>query len=168
MSFQQIVEEIMATHHSLLKRELPKISQQLEKLSAEYADNETIAEAKQIFAKVRNKVETHLKDEETALFPDGIALERGGISVSDYKYVLERLDEMEKEHDGCGKTLTMIQTMLASALPQSTERDDIILNIQLIQDDFVAHVEKENHKVHPMLREMIASSSPAKNPTIFS
>ena len=157
MSFQTIVEEIMSTHHSLLKRELPKISAQLETLSDEHPDNGALTEAKQIFAKVRNKVEVHLKDEETVLFPNGIAMERGSDTTPTEINQIERLTEMEKEHDSCGNALTGIQTTLRTAVPASESRDKLLTNIQLIQDDFVVHVEKENSKVHPMFLDLYRS-----------
>ena len=155
MSFQTIVEEIMATHHSLLKRELPKISEQIAALSAEYPENAALTEAKQIYTKVRNKVETHLKDEETVLFPNGIALERGLQAQPTEINLVERLAEMEKEHDGCGKTLCGIQNTIETTVPASAMRDNLLANIQLVQDDFVEHVKKENSKVHPMFLDLI-------------
>ncbi|MDR3613300.1 MAG: hemerythrin domain-containing protein [Candidatus Obscuribacterales bacterium] len=155
MSFQTIVEEIMSTHHSLLKRELPRISAQFETLCIEHPGNEILNEAKQIFTKVRNKVEVHLKDEETVLFPNGIAMERGSATTPTEINQVERLTEMEKEHDSCGNALTGIQNTLRTAVPVSDARDKLLENIQLIQDDFVVHVEKENSRVHPMFLELI-------------
>ena len=159
MTFKILVEEIMATHHSLLKRELPKISQQMVALSEQYPQNEALTEAKQIYAKVRNKVETHLKDEESILFPYGIALENGS-PYSDPQAtemnLTERLAEMEKEHDGCGKTLTGIQKTIETTVPASQMRDGLLANIQLVQDDFVVHVDKENSQVHPQFLALLS------------
>ncbi len=126
-------------------------------LSSEYSDNEKLSEANQIYARVRSKVETHLKDEETVLFPTGIALETGGSQVPTEMNLLERLTEMEKEHEGCGKTLTSIQRTLVDCVPECELREKVIANIQLVQDDFVVHVEKENTKVHPMFVELFES-----------
>lgn len=157
MNFRAIVEEIMSTHHSLLRRELPKITDLMNSLSTEYPDNEPLTEAKQIYGKVRSKVETHLKDEETVLFPTGIALESGGTQVPTEMNLLERLAEMEKEHDGCGKTLSGIQQTLFNSVPPCELREKVLANIQLVQDDFVVHVEKENSRVHPMFVELFES-----------
>jgi iron-sulfur cluster repair protein YtfE (RIC family) len=154
VSFQTIVEEIMSTHHSLLKRELPKISAQFDALSAEHPHNEALTEAKQIFTKVRNKVELHLKDEESVLFPNGIAMERGSATTPTEINQIERITELEKEHDGCSNALAGIQKTLNSAVPASESREKLLANIQLIQDDFVVHVDKENSRVHPMFLEL--------------
>jgi iron-sulfur cluster repair protein YtfE (RIC family) len=156
VSFQTIVEEIMSTHHSLLRRELPQITDLIDSLSAEYPDNDSLSEAKQIYAKVRTKVEAHLKDEETVLFPTGVALESGGTVIPTEIDLLERLAEMEKEHDGCGNALTGIQKTIFDLVPQCELREKLLTKIQLVQDDFVAHVEKENTKVHPMFIALFA------------
>jgi len=126
-------------------------------LSSEYPDNEPLTEAKQIYTKVRTKVETHLKDEETVLFPTGIALESGGSAVPTEINLLERLAEMEKEHDGCGNALAGIQRTLVDSVPTCELRDKLLTNIQVVQDDFVVHVEKENTRVHPMFIELFES-----------
>jgi iron-sulfur cluster repair protein YtfE (RIC family) len=157
LNFRAIVEEIMSTHHSLLRRELPKITDLMNSLSSEFPDNEPLTEAKQIYGKVRSKVEAHLKDEETVLFPTGIALESGGTQVTTEMNLLERLAEMEKEHDGCGKTLSGIQQTLFNSVPPCELREKVLANIQLVQDDFVVHVEKENSRVHPMFVELFES-----------
>lgn len=159
MSFQTIVEDIMSSHHSLLRRELPRITDLIDALSAEYPDNDPLREAKQIYAKVRTKVEAHLKDEETILFPTGIALESGGTVIPTEIDLLARLAEMEKEHDGCGKALTGIQKTIFDLVPQCELSEKLLATIQLVQDDFVVHVEKENTEVHPML---IALFSPTQ------
>jgi iron-sulfur cluster repair protein YtfE (RIC family) len=157
MSFQSLVEEIMATHHSLLKQELPKISSLFENLATENPDNYAVKESRQIFSKVRNKVEVHLKDEETVLFPNGIAMERGTATTPTEINQMERLAEMEKEHDNCGNTLSGIQNTLIAEVPDSEIRKQLLKAIQLIQDDFVVHVEKENSQVHPMFLKLFGS-----------
>lgn len=159
MSFQSIVEEIMSNHHSLLRRELPVITALLQDLTALHPDNDALIEAQQIYTKVRSKVETHLRDEETVLFPTGIALENGGAAVPTEMNLLERLAEMEKEHDGCGKALAGVQQTVSSTVPASELREKLLATIQLVQDDFVEHVEKENSKVHPMFIELITCRS---------
>jgi len=155
MSFQTIVEDIMSSHHSLLRRELPKITEFLRELTAQHPDNEALIEAQQIYTKVRSKVETHLRDEETVLFPTGIALESGAVPVPTEMNLLERLAEMEKEHDGCGKALAGVQHTIDTTVPTSDLRDRLLATIQLVQDDFVEHVEKENTKVHPLFIELM-------------
>jgi regulator of cell morphogenesis and NO signaling len=167
MTFQSIVEDIMTSHHSFLRRELPRITELIDLLSTEYPDNDRLSEARQIYVKVRSKVEAHLKDEEKVLFPTGVALECGAAVVPTEMDLLERLAEMEKEHDGCGKALTGIQMTLAESVPACKLRDNLLAQLQLVQDDFVIHVEKENSKVHPMFIALFETRfKPALPPTV--
>ncbi len=155
-TFRIIVEEIMSTHHALLRRELPKITDMLKSLTGD-AESAPLDEAQMIFQKVRSKVETHLRDEETVLFPTGIALESGSPPEQSEMNFLERLAEMEKEHDGCSKTLDGVSQTIAEHAPDSELKDKLLKAIELVQLDFVSHVDKENNKVHPMLIKLIAS-----------
>lgn len=163
MTFQLIVEDIMSSHHSLLRRELPRITELIDLLSAEYPDNDRLSEARQIYAKVRSKVEAHLRDEELVLFPTGVALECGGAVVPTEMDLLERLAEMEKEHDGCGNALSGIQKTITESIPSSELRDKVLAHLERVQDDFVAHVEKENTQVHPMFIALLKNNTALSN-----
>lgn len=157
-SFKEVVEEIVATHHSFLRKELPKVSELLDALSTSCSGDETFEEAQQIYKKVRTKIEVHLKDEETSLFPTGIALESGTPVPPCDLDLLERLKEMEKEHDGCGNALNTVSGMIAS-LPQSDLREQVLEKIKLLQEDLRVHVDKENTQVHPRFLELFAAVS---------
>jgi len=160
-SFKQIVEEIVARHHSLLRRELPRITELTDELSTGSPDNESLKEAQQLFKKVRTKIETHLKDEETILFPTGIALETGGPVPQTDMDLLARLEEMEKEHDGCGNALGIVSQMI-NTLAQSELRDQTLNAIETVQQDLRIHVEKENTQVHPRFIELLGARIPAQ------
>jgi len=159
LSFQKIVEEIMSTHHKLLRRELPKISDFVKAVVAENAESTSLNEAQEIFEKVRAKVEAHLLDEETVLFPTGIALETSGKAIHTEMNLLERLAEMEKEHDGCGNALTGIYQTIIRDASASELKKKLLATIEIVQEDFVSHVEKENTQVHPMLIDLLGSHS---------
>lgn len=154
-TFRTIVEEIMSTHHAFLRRELPRISEIFQSLTGD-SNSAELDEARMIFEKVRSKVETHLRDEETVLFPTGIALESGLQPEPSEMNFLERLAEMEKEHDGCSKTLGSISQTIDKYAPESELKQNLLKTIELVQLDFVSHVDKENNKVHPMFLELIA------------
>lgn len=156
-SFKQIVEEIVARHHSLLRKELPRITELLNELAGDCPDSESLSEARQIYKKVRSKIETHLKDEESVLFPTGIALESGGDVPHSEMDLRARLEEMEKEHDGCGNALGTISQMV-NTVAQSELREKLLDAIQVVQEDLRIHVEKENTQVHPRFIELLAKT----------
>lgn len=155
-SFKEVVEEIVATHHSFLRKELPRLTELFDALSTNCSGDESFEEAQQIYKKVRTKIEAHLRDEETSLFPTGIALESGAPIPPCELDLLERLQEMEKEHDGCGNALSTVSGMIAS-LPQSDLREQVLDKIKLVQDDLRVHVDKENTQVHPRFLELFGA-----------
>ncbi|MBX9721333.1 MAG: hemerythrin domain-containing protein, partial [Candidatus Obscuribacterales bacterium] len=154
MSFKELSDSIVAQHHSLLRRELPKISALIEQLSLDQTNacadfSATISEADKMFSKIRRKIEQHLHDEETVLFPMGAALQSGEeIPASDFD-VMERLSEMEKEHDNCGNALIKLADML-NTLPQSKILQETLQQLKVVSTDMDIHVEKENTQVHPL------------------
>lgn len=156
-SFKELVEGIVAKHHSLLRRELPRITVMLSVLSGHHNHNEALREAEQIYKKVRSKIETHLHDEETTIFPTGIALEAGAAAPPSEMDLLARIEEMEKEHENCGNALTKIAQMVGT-VPSSELQEQVLNTIQLVQDDLQIHVEKENTQVHPHFLKLIAPS----------
>ena len=158
-SFKQIVEEIVSVHHSLLRKELPRITELIDGLFSDCPDSESLSEAQQIYKKVRSKIETHLKDEETVLFPTGIALESGGEIPHSEMDLRARLEEMEKEHDGCGNALGTISQMVR-AVAQNERCEKLLQALQVVQDDLRIHVEKENTQVHPRFIELLGLMEP--------
>jgi regulator of cell morphogenesis and NO signaling len=151
MSLKETTDAIVAVHHSFLRRELPRISELLESLAA---DNQSLHEAQQLYTKVRNKIEAHLRDEETQLFPTGVAIEEGLPPPLSSFDLHERLLEMEKEHENCGKALGTLEQML-HAQPASTLRQSTLTALQALRADLDVHVDKENSLVHPRLFELL-------------
>ena len=161
MSFKELTDNIVALHHSFLRRELPDITSRLENLSVELEASEKITEAQNLFRKIRNKIEAHLKDEETLLFPTGSALELGEIPPESDIDLLERLVEMEKEHENCGNALRLLSQMLMD-MPVSTIQAKVLDSVRNLSCDMDEHVRKENEEVHPrFLALMKARSSQA-------
>jgi iron-sulfur cluster repair protein YtfE (RIC family) len=160
-SFKEIVEDIVSKHHSLLRRELPKITDMLSALSAQSNPNESLSEAEQIYKKVRTKIETHLHDEETSLFPTGIAIEAGQAALPCEMDLIARVEEMEKEHEGCSNALTKIAAMIHT-VPSSELREQVLNTIRTVQEDLAVHVEKENTQVHPRFLKLVGASEPSK------
>jgi regulator of cell morphogenesis and NO signaling len=153
-SFKQTVDEIVARHHSFLRKELPQITHLMDKLLVESNDSELLIEAQQIYKKVRSKIETHLKDEELVLFPTGIALESGGEVPDSDMDLRARLAEMEKEHDGCGNALGTIAQMIGKTAPNEL-RDNLLNALENVQKDLRVHVDKENNQVHPQFLQLL-------------
>jgi len=165
MSLKQTTDTIVATHHSFLRRELPRLSELLEALSIVCVADASMKEAQQLYTKVRNKIEAHLRDEETELFPTAAALEEGVPPPPASMDLRERLQEMEVEHENCGKALGQLEEMLSS-LSNNPIKDETLAALRKVRADRDVHVEKENSLVHPRLFELlqqhVAAASIAK------
>lgn len=157
MSFTELTNSIVAVHHSFLRRELPAVSSQLEELARELQHSKEISEAQSLFKKIRDKVEAHLKDEETTLFPTGSALELGQDPPQADFDLLERLASMEKEHDNCGNALKLLLQMLLE-MPSSPLQQKLVSSVSALSQDMDEHVRKENTEVHPRFLELLKSA----------
>ncbi len=153
MSFRVLTEQIVAQHHSLLRREFSNLSLLVAEMAAQASDG-NFTEAEKLCSKIRTKIEAHLSDEETVLFPTGIALEEGKTPPTSEIDLLARLAEMELEHDNCGKGLKLLAQMI-SAQTESELRDKTYAVLQAIIADMDVHVEKENKHVHPKFLELM-------------
>ena len=153
MSLKETTDEIVARHHSFLRRELPRLSELLEKL-ATVKDDPALREAQQLYTKVRTKIEAHLRDEETVLFPTVVALEEGVPPPLSSLDLRERLLEMEIEHENCGKALGTFEQMLGR-LPEGSLKETTLQALQELRADLDVHVDKENSLVHPRLFELL-------------
>ncbi|MBX9571249.1 MAG: hemerythrin domain-containing protein [Candidatus Obscuribacterales bacterium] len=158
MNFTELTNSIVAVHHSFLRRELPAVSTQLEELSKELGNSTEISEAQSLFKKIRDKVEAHIKDEETTLFPTGSALEQGQTPPQAEFDLLERLASMEKEHDNCGNALKLLHQML-SDLPPSELQERVAMSVSALSQDMDEHVRKENTEVHPRFLELLKTAT---------
>ncbi|MBY0551472.1 MAG: hemerythrin domain-containing protein [Candidatus Obscuribacterales bacterium] len=162
MTFKELTDSIVAVHHSFLRRELPAISAQLEDLAKDLRHGNEISEAQSLFKKVRDKVEAHLKDEETTLFPTGSALELGQTPPQAEFDLLERLASMEKEHDNCGSSLKLLVQML-SQLPASNLQKTLVTSVSALSQDMDEHVRKENTEVHPRFLELLGAGGKSRS-----
>lgn len=158
MTFKELTDSIVAVHHSFLRRELPAVSSQLEDLAKVLEHGKEISEAQSLFKKIRDKVEAHLKDEETTLFPTGSALELGQPPPHAEFDLLERLASMEKEHDNCGNSLKLLLQML-SDLPASNLQKELVTSVSALSQDMDEHVRKENTEVHPRFLELLKAAT---------
>ena len=157
MTFTELTDSIVAVHHSFLRRELPAVSSLLEDLAKELQYGKEISEAQSMFQKIRDKVEVHLRDEETTLFPTGRALELGQAPPPAEFDLLERISSMEKEHDTCGNALKLLIQML-SELPASKLQEKLVSSVSALSQDMDEHVRKENTEVHPLFLELLKAA----------
>lgn len=168
LSLKELIQNILMEHHVLLRRELPRLELLLGEIADEYgAQNQKLCEAFETFKKVKCKIEIHLGDEEQFLFPACLKLEDS--EVSDLAIVeatagpnlLERLVEMESEHENSGKAFEAILAVVNAVAVTENSADGICHQfadgLAAVIADLKVHVQKENDQVHPRARQLLSA-----------
>jgi iron-sulfur cluster repair protein YtfE (RIC family) len=168
LSLKELIQNILMEHHVLLRRELPRLELLLGEIAAEYgAENQKLCEAFETFKKVKCKIEIHLGDEEQFLFPACLKLENGEAAdqISDEvkagPNLLDRLVEMESEHENSGKAFETILAVVNAVAVTEDSADGIChqfaAGLASVIADLKVHVQKENEQVHPRARQLLSA-----------
>lgn len=144
-----LADHIESTHHAYLKRELPRLSQLLDKVVAAHGrTNPYLHELKAVFEPFRSELEQHMAKEEQVLFPwirqkIGSGM-RGPIAV------------MEAEHEAAGAALETFRVLTAGySIPETacgTFRA-LMDGLATLERDMHQHVHLENNVLFPKALE---------------
>lgn len=167
LNLKDLIQNILTEHHVLLRRELPRLELLLGEITSEFgAQNQKLCEAFETFKKVKAKIEIHLGDEEQFLFPACLKLENGeaadqiGDEVKAGPNLLDRLVEMESEHENSGKAFEAILIVVNSIAVDEERADGLchqfITGLAAVIADLKVHVQKENDQVHPRARQLLS------------
>ncbi|MBP6745583.1 hemerythrin domain-containing protein [bacterium] len=168
LSLKELIQNILMEHHVLLRRELPRLELLLGEIAAEYgAENQKLCEAFETFKKVKCKIEIHLGDEEQFLFPACLKLESSEaadpaiVEVTAGPNLLDRLVEMESEHENSGKAFETILAVVNAVAVTEDSADGICHQfadgLTAVIADLKVHVQKENEQVHPRARQLLSA-----------
>ncbi|CAN5125119.1 hypothetical protein BH11CYA1_BH11CYA1_16460 [soil metagenome] len=163
-SLKELIQNILTEHHAFLRSELPRLELLLAEIVAQYgAENQKLVDAFETFMKVKSKIDIHLGDEEQFLFPACLKLENGEESqeLSAGPNLLERLVEMESEHENSGKAFEAILAVVTQLSANEPSADRIchqfISGLTAVIADLKVHVDKENGQVHPRARQLLSA-----------
>ena len=125
-----------------------------------------MCEAFEAFKKVKCKIEIHLGDEEQFLFPACLKLESSEaadpaiVEVTAGPNLLDRLVEMESEHETSGKAFETILAVVNAVAVTEDSADGICHQfadgLTAVIADLKVHVQKENEQVHPRARQLLS------------
>jgi regulator of cell morphogenesis and NO signaling len=155
-SVEELCDHIVSAHHDYLRREMPRISELLATVTRVHGrdciDFEIIGRA---FAVLRITLEEHIEDEERALFPACIALDRGDPAVDlDHPTVQRHRDE----HEAVGAKLTALRALaggydLSQAL--CSTHGALLDALRLLEADLHRHVHEENNVLLPRVDALL-------------
>lgn len=114
----ELIAHIVATHHEYLRRNLPLLSQQLERLAQVYAEREPqiMSELPQVFQALDDDLSLHMRKEEMMLFPCIASYEAAAMSGSQlpptpFGSVANPIRMMEYEHENADAALARMRKL---------------------------------------------------------
>lgn len=147
-----LIEHIVDTHHRFLWDEFPRLSATVDKVTRVHGDNhDELSRVQDIFEKLRAAIEPHLRNEETALFPQIVALGRTAKPVIS-EDLRAALHENVVEHDGAGTLLAELRELTDGyRVPDDAcaTYTAMLSGLEGIESDLHMHVHKENNVLYP-------------------
>jgi regulator of cell morphogenesis and NO signaling len=154
---EELVAHIVGTHHSYVKRELPRLAVLAQKVVNRHG--ETHAELpviQSLLAQLDEELTQHLVKEEAILFPYIVSLERAGASgvvpSSCFGTVANPIRMMTQEHDAAGALLAQMRhlsqnfTTPPNACPTYQAFYD---GLREFEQDLHQHIHLENNILFP-------------------
>ncbi|TAM71487.1 iron-sulfur cluster repair di-iron protein [Mycobacterium sp.] len=140
-----LIEHIIDTHHRFLWDEFPRMSALVDKVARVHGDNHPeLGKVRNAFGELREKVEPHLRTEETTIFPE--LRTRGDAAVSGE--LRTALEQNMKQHDIAGELLAELRELTSGyAVPSDAcaSYTAMLAGLEEIESDLHLHVHKENN-----------------------
>ncbi|MBV8126233.1 MAG: iron-sulfur cluster repair di-iron protein [Planctomycetaceae bacterium] len=162
-----LADQIVATHHVYLRRELPRLSELIDKVVAAHSSNHPeLIEVRQTFAALRQELEMHLMKEERVLFPLVKQLEAALEPFSIHCGTVENpIRVMEHEHDSAGSALQRIRELTSNyRAPDDGCASFTALydGLSCLESDLHLHIHKENNILFPRAAALESALMAAK------
>lgn len=154
MTAGELADHIVATHHDLLRRELPRLAELLVKVAAAHGPRHPeIAEVGATFAGLRAELESHILKEERVLFPLVKQLEAArGPFAAHCGSVANPIRVMEHEHDDAGAALERLRVLSGDYQPPGDACNTfraLYEGLAALEVDLHRHIHKENNILFP-------------------
>jgi regulator of cell morphogenesis and NO signaling len=156
-SLSQIIQYILQTHHSYVKKEMPVILAYLQKVAAKHGSGHPeMLKVFELFDAVNEELDLHMKKEELILFPRIVELEQlaatGKTININQTYIQSPITIMEQEHDHAGKLMEEIRELTQNYTPPPDACTTYRLSfaaLQAFETDLHRHVHAENYILFP-------------------
>lgn len=163
-SLTEMCDSIVDTHHEYLKRELPRLTQLLEKVISVHGDqHDWLTTLKTAYKHLRDELTPHMFKEEQVLFPAIRTIEQSGkVPAFPFGSVDNPIRMMEHEHDVAGQALRDIRAVSSGfTLPEggcNTFRA-MLDGLRELEADLHQHIHKENNILFPKASQRAARLS---------
>jgi len=162
-SLELLSATIVATHHTYVRREIPRLEQLARKVVARHGDDRpALKQIQQLIAVASADLLQHLDKEEKILFPYVVSLERsltecGPRSLGCFGTVRNPIAMMMAEHDSAGEILAQIRKLSNDYTPPEGACPTFVGFYQALEEferDLHQHVHLENNILFPRAIEM--------------
>jgi regulator of cell morphogenesis and NO signaling len=158
LTLTQLADYIVSTHHEYVKKEMPKISVYLHKVTSKHGrQHPELLKISELFADIQEEMITHMQKEEFILFPrikelEKVALQQPGQLNLNISYLLSPITIMEQEHDHAGNILEKIRLFTNNFIPPTDACTTYRLSfatLHAFETDLHQHVHLENNILFP-------------------
>ena len=165
INLTQLSDYIVQTHHAFVKNEMPQIHAYLQKVSSKHGERHPeLYKIFQIFAAVKEEMESHMKKEELILFPRIKELQKLADNENaqlqlNISYLQSPVTVMEQEHDHAGNLLNDIRILSNDYTPPQDACTTFRLcfaSLKAFELDLHQHVHLENNILFPKAIEMFS------------
>ena len=164
----ELCDHIEATHHSYLRKQLPRLTELIDKVAcAHEAKHPELRALQQAFRDLRAELEPHMMKEEQILFPAIRQLENiASQPTFPFGSVANPIRMMEHEHDAAGSGLTRIRELTGRyETPEDACNTYIVMlnALQELEADLHRHIHKENFILFPRAQQLESALSEASS-----
>ncbi|ORV40435.1 iron-sulfur cluster repair di-iron protein [Mycolicibacter engbaekii] len=147
-----LIAHIVSTHHRFLWDEFPRLTELVDKVARVHGPRHgELIGVREAFHRLRDEMESHLRREETLLFPQ-ISLHAGRPDQALPDDVRAELSGNQDEHDRCGALLAELRALTDGyAVPADAcaSYTAMLAGLADLESDIHLHVHKENNVLFP-------------------
>ncbi len=151
----ELLDHIVARHHSWLRRELPQLLETTNDVHQVHgAAHQELTQVAALVQEVHDALLPHLADEENRVFPAVRQLVAGNPPAS----VADMLEEMRTDHDVIGAKLHDLRKLTDDfAVPDDAcvKYREMLTGLQALESDIHMHVHLENNVLLPRSLKML-------------
>jgi regulator of cell morphogenesis and NO signaling len=159
LPLRALVRHILEKHHSYLRRELPRLGSLLEKVVDKHGPkNAAFRELSSVFSALESELTSHMRKEETVLFPWVCGMEATRtIDSAPYVTVRKPIHVMEDEHRFAGDALARIRWLTNDFVPPPDAcptMQALYAGLEELELDLHRHIHEENYILFPRAIEL--------------
>ncbi|WP_280771897.1 iron-sulfur cluster repair di-iron protein [Salipaludibacillus daqingensis] len=161
-TYGELMNHVVQRHHGFLLKELPDLSFYVTKIFRVHGGaHPELADLHKQFHNLKMELEQHMVKEEQMVFP-AIHRYEQTLDTNDYAQAVQRIDELEEEHEAAGDLLKSIRSITNDfTLPAGacTTYNLTFSRLEALESDMFQHIHLENNILFPSLKADITQKA---------